>query len=462
MSKMALQIGSIVRQSEKQGLLSLEQLMIADPSQDWSGIWLYSMRSSILQRLIRLSRSKSPWVFLAGVGCSVFIAEVLVMFLFMALPKLPAIVEAFADGTLLSILIAPALYYFLYQPLRLENKERELIEQELRQTTKQLELQAQQLQEYSQALELKVAERTQELSHKNSQLQGLLEELHSTQVQMVQNEKISSLGRLVAGVAHEINNPVNFIHGNLNHLKEYIYSLLSFVELYQAHYPDPVSEIEREAEVIDLDFLQNDLPKLLNSMQTGTERIREIVVSLRNFSRLDEAEFKAVNIHEGIDSTLLILQHRLKATSDHPEIIVLRNYGNLPLVECYPGQLNQVLMNILANAIDALEEFTSRRHEEMQKHSSCIKIRTSVVDSGWVEISISGNGLGIPEEIQNKIFDPFFTTKPIGKGTGMGMSISYQIITEKHGGTIECLSIPGQGTECLVRIPIRQQACRTA
>ena len=384
------------------------------------------------------------------------------MFLFMALPKLPAIVEAFADGTLLSILIAPALYYFLYQPLRLENKERELIEQELRQTTKQLELQAQQLQEYSQALELKVAERTQELSHKNSQLQGLLEELHSTQVQMVQNEKISSLGRLVAGVAHEINNPVNFIHGNLNHLKEYIYSLLSFVELYQAHYPDPVSEIEREAEVIDLDFLQNDLPKLLNSMQTGTERIREIVVSLRNFSRLDEAEFKAVNIHEGIDSTLLILQHRLKATSDHPEIIVLRNYGNLPLVECYPGQLNQVLMNILANAIDALEEFTSRRHEEMQKHSSCIKIRTSVVDSGWVEISISGNGLGIPEEIQNKIFDPFFTTKPIGKGTGMGMSISYQIITEKHGGTIECLSIPGQGTECLVRIPIRQQACRTA
>ena len=338
-----------------------------------------------------------------------------------------------------------------------------MIEQELRQTTKQLELQAQQLQEYSQALELKVAERTQELSHKNSQLQGLLEELHSTQVQMVQNEKISSLGRLVAGVAHEINNPVNFIHGNLNHLKEYIYSLLSFVELYQAHYPDPVSEIEREAEVIDLDFLQNDLPKLLNSMQTGTERIREIVVSLRNFSRLDEAEFKAVNIHEGIDSTLLILQHRLKATSKYPEIIVLRNYSNLPLIECYPGQLNQVLMNILANAIDALEESIScRSHKEIQEHPRHIKIRTSVADSDWVEISILDNGLGIPEEIQNKIFDPFFTTKPIGKGTGMGMSISYQIITEKHGGTIECFSVLGQGTEIVVRIPIRQQARRTA
>jgi len=368
-------------------------------------------------------------------------------------------VEAFADGTLLSILIAPALYYFLYQPLRLENRERELIEQELRQLTKQLELQTQQLQEYSQALELKVAERTQELSHKNSQLQELLEKLRSTQAQMVQTEKISSLGRLVAGVAHEINNPVNFIHGNLSHLQAYIRNLLSLVELYQTHYPDPVSEIEREAEAMDLDFLQDDLPKLLASMQTGTDRIREIVISLRNFSRLDEAEFKTVNIHEGVDSTLLILQHRLKATLEHPEIIVLRNYGNLPLVECYPGQLNQVLMNILANAIDTLEESSFRRsREETQEHSSCIKIRTSVVDSDWVEISISDNGLGIPEEIQKKIFDPFFTTKPIGKGTGMGMSISHQIIAEKHGGTIECFSALGQGTEFLVRIPIRQQA----
>jgi len=379
------------------------------------------------------------------------------MFLFMVLPKLPELVEAFLDGLLLSILVAPALYYFLYKPLRIENRERQIAEQELRRSAEQLQSQTLQLQDYSQALELKVAGRTQELTDKNIQLQQLLEALHSTQVQMVQNEKMSSLGQLVAGVAHEINNPVNFIHGNLTYMQEYVCNLLNFVQLYQRYYPTPIAEIEREAEAMDLEFLQADLPKLLNSMQMGTDRIREIVVSLRNFSRLDEAEFKSVNIHEGIDSTLLILQHRLKAKPKRPEIKVTLDYGELPLVECYPGAINQVLMNILMNAIDALEEFhTKRTYQEIKDHLSQIKICTSMIDSKWVKVAIADNGSGIPEAIQQQVFNPFFTTKPIGKGTGMGLAISYQIITEKHGGRLECLSTVGVGTELIIQIPVKQ------
>jgi signal transduction histidine kinase len=314
-----------------------------------------------------------------------------------------------------------------------------------------------QQQQYSQTLEIKVDERTQELSDKNIQLQELLEKLHNTQVQMVQSEKMSSLGQLVAGVAHEINNPVNFIYGNLTHVQEYAHNLLSFVQLYQKHYPTPVTEIETEAEDIDLEFLQEDLPKLLSSMKIGTDRIREIVVSLRNFSRLDEAEFKAVDLHEGIDSTLLILQHRLKAQPESPEIRVIRDYGDLPLVECYPGQLNQVLMNILANAIDAIEEFnTKRTYQEIANHPNQIVIRTLIIDSQSVQIAIADSASGMSEAIQQQIFNPFFTTKPIGKGTGMGMAISYQIITEKHGGKLECFSTLGEGTEFIIQIPVKQ------
>lgn len=316
-----------------------------------------------------------------------------------------------------------------------------------------------QLAAYSQTLEQKVEERTRELRTKNSQLQELLEKLHQSQVQIVQSEKMSSLGQLVAGVAHEINNPVNFIHGNLAHIQAYAQDLMNFLHLYQKHHPGPTAEIVAAAEEIDLEFLQTDLPKLLNSMQVGTDRIRQIVLSLRNFSRMDEAEFKPVDIHEGIDSTLLILQHRLKAKAERPEIQVIREYGNLPLVECYAGQLNQVFMNILANAIDALEEQNAKRTYQQQKEAPAqIVIRTSnVKNMEWIEISIIDNGPGMPDQVRQKIFNPFFTTKSIGQGTGMGLPISYQVVVEKHQGQLNCCSTPGEGTTFMIQIPVKQK-----
>lgn len=308
------------------------------------------------------------------------------------------------------------------------------------------------LEKSNEELEDRVEERT-------AKLKNTLEELQRTQSQVIQSEKMSSLGQLVAGVAHEINNPVNFIHGNLAYVQEYIESLLGFVQLQQQHDSNPAPEIQLAAEDIDLEFLQEDLPKMLSSMKLGTDRIRQIVLSLRNFSRMDEAEFKAVDIHEGIDSTLMILQHRLKARPEQPEIKLIKDYAALPLVECYPGQLNQVFMNILVNSIDAIEESnTKRTYQQIKDHPSRITIRTSIVDAAWVEVAIADNGVGIPQEVQQRIFDPFFTTKPLGKGTGMGMSISYQIITEKHGGKLKCFSTLGEGTEFIIRIPLQHQA----
>ena len=288
------------------------------------------------------------------------------------------------------------------------------------------------------------------------QLESALHTLQQTQVQMIQKEKLSSLGELVAGVAHEINNPVNFIHGNLFHAENYTHDLLTLVQLYQRHYPNPDREIGTAMEAIDLDFLQEDLPKVLNSMSLGTERICEIVLSLRNFSRKDEATCKTVDIHEGLESTLSLLQYRLKATSDRPEIKVAKDYGSLPLVECYPSQLNQVFMNIFANAIDAMDMGKETDTDSGYTHQIIISTRQR--DGEWVEIAIADTGPGIPDDVQSRIFEPFFTTKPVGKGTGIGMSISYQIVTQRHQGQLSCKSPPGQGTTFTIQIPIKQSA----
>ena len=295
------------------------------------------------------------------------------------------------------------------------------------------------------------------LHEKNIYLEKTLQELQTTQTQLIQSEKMSSLGQLVAGIAHEINNPVSFIHGNLVHATEYIQELLELLALYQDCYPTPSQEIQSQMEAIELGFVVKDLMKLLSSMQVGTERIRDIVLSLRNFSRLDEADFKRVDIHEGIDNTLMILRNRLQATEKRPEVAVIKNYGELPFIECYPGQLNQVFMNLLTNAIDALEESNKGfSYVDIEAEPNTITISTQLLDKQWVRIIIADNGLGINQDVESKLFDPFFTTKPVGKGTGLGLSISYQIVTDKHGGKIYCNSQLGQGTEFVLEIPVKQ------
>lgn len=317
--------------------------------------------------------------------------------------------------------------------------------------------------------EITEAKEAEEESRKQAeQLEIALKELKITQSQLVQAEKLSSLGQLVAGVAHEINNPVSFIYGNLVHANEYIHSLLKLLNLYQENYPNPVPEIKMVAQESDVDFLIEDLPKLLSSMKMGANRIREIVLSLRNFSRHDEAKMKPVDIHEGIDSTLLILQNQLKRQGKLAEVRAIKEYGNLPLVECYPSQLNQVFMNIIANAIDALEGFRIKqlqvmknKEEEIEVYSLCpiptIRIKTKVGEENQVIISIIDNGCGVEPEVMQRLFDPFFTTKDVGKGTGLGLSISYHIIVEKHKGKLECFSQLGCGTQFVISIPISQQ-----
>lgn len=306
------------------------------------------------------------------------------------------------------------------------------------------------------------------LLKKTQQLEKNLQQVKSAQAQLVQNEKMSSLGQMVAGVAHEINNPVNFIYGNLIPAEEYIKDLLELIKLYQVYYPIPVAEIADKIRSIDLDFILEDVQKLFGSLKIGAERISEIVKSLRTFSRLDEADMKKVNIHEGLDSTLMILHHRLKEQPKRPPIQVIKEYGDLPELECYAGQLNQVFMNICSNAIDALEQmaqqgeatkkYWQKKFPDHLQYTHCplltIHIRTLLVDGKWVQIRIADNGKGIDSDAIAKIYDPFYTTKPIGYGKGLGLAIAYQII-QSHEGYLHCTSELGRGTEFIIEIPWR-------
>ncbi|TVP60556.1 MAG: GAF domain-containing protein [Nodularia sp. (in: Bacteria)] len=318
-----------------------------------------------------------------------------------------------------------------------------------------------QLEEYNHTLEEKVTARTVEINEKNQSLQQALQELKRTQSQLIQSEKMSSLGQMVAGIAHEINNPINFIHGNITHTSEYVEDLLDLIAVYQQEYPHPTSIVTEKSKEIDLDFLEKDLPKTIDSMNVGSSRIRNIVLSLRNFSRLDESEMKPVDIHEGLDNTLMILQHRFKKNNPNTkrfgdknfhEIEVIKEYGNIPIITCYPSQLNQVFMNILSNAIDALNDI---QVNEQIISSPTIRICTELTHSNMLKIKFVDNGLGMKASVREKIFDPFFTTKPVGSGTGLGLSISYQIVVDKHQGKLTCNSQVGQGTEFVIEIPVR-------
>ncbi|MDZ8082208.1 MAG: ATP-binding protein [Nostoc sp. DcaGUA01] len=305
----------------------------------------------------------------------------------------------------------------------------------------------------NQRLELEISERKQA----QLELQKALKELQTTQTQLIQTEKMSSLGQLVAGVAHEINNPVNFISGNIIYVSEYTQQLLKLVQIYQEEFPNSRQKIQEKIDEIDLEFVVEDLPKILSSMKMGSRRIEQIVLSLRTFSHLDEADMKEVDIHEGIESTLLILQNRFKGKPEHPKIEIIKEYGELPLVECYAGQLNQVFMNVINNAIDALDMYNAQREkQEIESNPSQIIINTKLINNNRVVVKIADNGPGMTEEVKQKLFDPFFTTKPVGQGTGLGLSISYQIIVQKHSGVLQCNSQLGKGTEFWIEIPLHQ------
>ncbi|MBD2560175.1 MULTISPECIES: hybrid sensor histidine kinase/response regulator [Nostoc] len=335
------------------------------------------------------------------------------------------------------------------------------------------------------------------LQEKNFLLQQALDNLKASQVQQIQNEKMVALGQLVAGLAHEINNPISFIYGNLQYAGQYVQDLVTMIEVYQQEYPKPTPKIQQIAKDVDLNFMIKDLQNLIGAMYRGSDRIREIVLALQHFSRHDEAEMKRVNIHEDIENTLVMLQHRLREATDRPAIVVVKDYGNLPLVTCYAGELNQVFMHLLNNAIDAIEERVGNQFptpyslspldgnsptwrdpiafsvSPMEKTtlppalgeiprpqllpSPEIRICTEVTDLNMVKIAIADNGPGIEESLRSRLFDPFFTTKPVGKGSGLGLSISYQIIVQKHRGNIICNSSVGQGAEFVIEIPIEQQ-----
>jgi len=303
-------------------------------------------------------------------------------------------------------------------------------------------------------LEKLLAERTNQLN----QINETYDQLQHVQTQLIQNEKMSSLGIMLAGVAHEMNNPINFIYNNVFHAERYVEDLLKILQIYEMNSSNNAAEINQQIAEYEIDFLREDLPKILNSMKIGTERIREIISSLRNFSRIDELETSQFDIHNGIDSTLMILAHRLKASSDYPGIEVIKDYGQLPLIECFPGQLNQVLMNLLANAVDAIDEANKlNKIARIPINRGLIQIQTKLINSDWISVTITDSGSGIPKSVRSQIFMPFFTTKPVGKGTGMGLAISYSIITDKHHGQLKCISSSAQGTKFMIELPIKQQ-----
>ena len=319
--------------------------------------------------------------------------------------------------------------------------------------------QAKKLASLNTALKASVAREREKTAH----LKTAMSELQRTQTQLVQSERMSSLGQLVAAVAYEVSNPINFIYGNIAYANEYSQKLINLLQLYEEHYPSPSSDIQAEIEAAELEFIMEDLPKLLGSMKIGANRIREIVQSLQNFSRIDESDIKSVDIHDGLDSALLILSNRLKPKADRPAIHLIKEYGSLPLVECYPVQINQVFMNVLANAIDAIEE-TFFEHKPSKSgydlgldKSGKIRIKTEYSPREKnVIIRIADNGSGMSEEVCKQIFNPFFTTKVVGKGAGIGLAIGYEIIVEKHGGKLTCISVPSKGTEFIIEIPLSQ------
>ena len=306
----------------------------------------------------------------------------------------------------------------------------------------------QQVENYSQTLEAEVERKTEELSQKAFDLEQTLKNLQQTQAQLIQSEKMSAVGQLVAGIAHEINNPITFIHSNLQPTENYVKDLLMLLELYQQEYPEKNSVIQAKIEEIELEFIGEDLSNILQSMKAGSERIKQIILSLRNFSRLDESDMKAVDLHTGIESTLLILQNRFQKSDNQPKIEVIKEYGNLPDVTCYASEMNQVFMSIIINAIDALKQVSKTNKNPF------IRIRTEVIENEQVRIAIADNGSGIPTHIQKRIFEPFFTTKPVGSGTGLGLSVSYAII-KKHGGKLTCDSTVNSGTIFVIEIPIK-------
>ncbi len=316
------------------------------------------------------------------------------------------------------------------------------------------------LEKLNRALEESVAREREKTAH----LKTAMSELKRAQTQLVQSERMSSLGQLVSAVAYEVTNPINFIHGNLIYANEYSQKMIDLLQLYEQHYPSASPEIQAQIEAVELEFIVEDLPKLLGSMKVGANRIREIVQSLRNFSRIDEADIKPVDIHDGLDSALLILSNRLKPKPDRPAIHLIKEYGSLPLVECYAVQINQVFMNVLTNAIDALEDAfvnknLSSHRGDKEEPVKCgqIRIVTEICPGEKaVAVRIEDNGCGMTQTVRQKIFEPFFTTKPVGKGAGIGLTISHEIVVEQHGGKLTCNSAPGEGTELIIEIPLNQ------